>query len=133
MLVVIARLTVDPDHIDEFEALARQLRDATLRTEPGCRRYEYARLPDRGAYVSTMTFDDHDAFLTHQASSHHTEIATVAMRRLIRSIELDFAASLDGAFGPIDGAADHPLHVDEELRAHYAQRYPPLDLGAWGS
>jgi quinol monooxygenase YgiN len=133
VLVVIARLTVDPDRIEEFESLAQQLREATLRSEPGCRRYEYVRVPERGAYLTLMTFDDHDAFLAHQASAHHTAIAGGLMRGLIRSVGLEFGAPVDGAFGPLDGAEPGPIEVDDGLRAHYADRYPLPDFDGWES
>ncbi len=133
MFVVTARLTVDPDRIEAFESLARELWEVTLRSEPGCRRYEYVRLPERGAYITLMTFDDHDAFLTHQASDHHMAIAGGLMREFVRSIELGFGESVDGAFGLIEGAAPGPIDVDETMRAHYAGRYPAPDFGAWES
>lgn len=131
MLVVTARLTVDPDRIDEFEELARQLWSETLRREPGCRRYEYVRLTDRGHYLTLMTFDDHDAFLTHQASAHHTAIAAGPMRELVTGIVLDLGETVDGASGSVDSPGAEPLSVDPALRVHYAVRYPAPDFGAW--
>jgi quinol monooxygenase YgiN len=131
VLVVTARLTVDPDRIDEFELLARQLWEETHRREPGCRRYEYVRLPERGHYLTLMTFDDHDAFLAHQSSVHHTDIAAGPMRALVTSIALEFGATVDGASGTVDGPGSEPLDVDPPLREHYAARYPAPDFGAW--
>lgn len=131
MFVVTARLTVDPDRIDEFEALARQLWEATLRREPGCRRYEYVRLPERGRYLALMTFDDHDAFLSHQASTHHTEIASGPMRQLMMGVALELGTTVEGASGTVDAPGTQPLDVDPALREHYAARYPAPDFGAW--
>lgn len=131
MFVVTARLTVDPDRIDEFEALARQLWEETHRREPGCRRYEYVRLPERGHYLALMTFDDHDAFLAHQASAHHTAIAAGPMRPLVTGIVLEFGAAVEGASGTVDAPGTQPLDVDPALREHYAARYPAPDFGAW--
>jgi quinol monooxygenase YgiN len=133
MFVVIARLAVDLDRIDEFEVLARQLWDATLRHEPGCRRYEYVRLPERGAYLALMTFDDRAAFLVHQASRHHTAIAGGQMRDLVQSMSLEFGEPVAGAFGQPAGAAPGPITVDAELSAYYADRYPAPDFGGWYS
>lgn len=131
MFVVTARLTVDPDRIDEFEALARQLWSETHRREPGCSRYEYVRLAERGHYLALMTFDDHDAFLTHQASAHHTEIAAGPMRPLVTGIVLELGETVEGASGTVDAPGSAPLEVDPALRVHYAVRYPAPDFGAW--
>lgn len=131
MLVVTARLTVDPDRIEEFEELARQLWSETHRREPGCRRYEYVRLPERGHYLTLMTFDDHDAFITHQASAHHMEIAAGPMRELVTGIVLELGETVGGASGTVDDPATEPLDVDPALRDHYAARYPAPEFGAW--
>lgn len=125
MLVVTARITVDPARVDEFDALARELWEATHRLEPGCRRYEYVRLVEPGAYLVSMVFDDHDAFVVHQASDHHTRIASGPMRELVRSIDIVMGEPVAGAFGTIDGAAPGPLTVDAELAERYRTRYPP--------
>lgn len=134
MFVVSARLTVDPDRIDEFERLAHELWTTTHRLEPGCRRYEYLRLPRPGSYLAWMVFDDHDAFLDHQASAHHTDIAAGAMRTLLTDVTLEFGETVDGAFGTID-EGDEPapgsLDVDPSLRAWYADRMPAPDFGDW--
>lgn len=131
MLAVTARIQVDPDRTEEFEALARELWEATHRSEPRCRRYEYARLAERGSYLALMVFDDHDAFLAHQASGHHTRIAAGAMRELTISVDLEFAVPLDGGFGRLDGVAAAETSVDPALVDRYADRYPPPDMSAW--
>ena len=128
MLVVTARITVDPARVDAFDALARELWEATHRLEPGCRRYEYVRLAEPGAYLVSMVFDDHDAFVLHQASDHHTRIASGPMRELMRSIEISMGEPVDGAFGTIVGAAPGPLTVDADLVEHYRTRYPQPDF-----
>jgi quinol monooxygenase YgiN len=134
VLVLTARLSVDPDRTVAFEALARELWEATHRSEHGCRRYEYVRLPEPGAYLVLMMFDDHDAFLAHQASEHHIRIAGGPMRELVRSVEIDFGAPVEGAFGSIDGVEPDTLddlRVDGELVEHYRRRYPPPDFSRW--
>jgi quinol monooxygenase YgiN len=131
VLVVTARLTVDPDRIDEFETHARRLWEETHRREPGCRRYEYVRLPGRGHYLTLMTFDDHAAFLTHQASAHHMEIAAGPMRELVTSIVLELGETVAGAAGTVADPATAPLDVDPALVQHYAARYPAPDFSGW--
>lgn len=133
MLVLHVRITVDPDRIAEFELLARRLWDATHRLEPGCRRYEYVRLETPGEYLALMAFDDYEAFLTHQASEHHTDIAAGAMRAVVREVRIEFGEPVAGAFGVVDGADPQPLHVDPALRDQYAERYPPPDFNRWGT
>jgi quinol monooxygenase YgiN len=131
VLTITARVTVDPERIDEYEALARELWLATHTLEPGCRRYEYVRLAEPGAYLIMMEFDDHDAFITHQASDHHTSIASAAMRPLMRSITLDYGIPVNGAFGATDGAAPASPEIDPNTRAYYNDRYPPPDFSGW--
>lgn len=131
MLALTARVTVDPERVEEFEALARELWESTHRFEPGCRRYEYVRLSEPGVYLSVMVFDDHDAFIAHQASEHHTQIAGGAMRDLVRSVDIEFGLPVAGAFGVPDGAAMAPLEVDPATRDQYLARYPPPDFSGW--
>jgi quinol monooxygenase YgiN len=131
MLFVQARLSVDPDRIEEFESLARELWDATHRLEPRCRRYEYIRLSEPGHYLTNMVFADHDAFVVHQASDHHRAIAGGPMRELIRSLDIAYGRTVAGAFGAPDVPPPGPLLVDEERRALYAARYPPADFTGW--
>ena len=45
----------------------------TWATEPGCRRYEFFRGPERGEYYALLSFDDFQAFLVHQSSDHHED------------------------------------------------------------
>jgi quinol monooxygenase YgiN len=133
VLLLQARITVDPEQVAEFERLACELWEATHRNEPGCRRYEYVRLETPGEYLALMAFDDHEAFLVHQASEHHTTIAAGAMRAMVRQVRIEFGAPVAGAFGVVDGAEPQPLHVDPSLRDHYGERYPPPDFSGWGA
>ena len=131
MLVLTARLTIDPEQVAEFEALAGVLWESTHRLEPGCRRYEYVRLPERGVYLAIMAFDDHDAFLAHQASDHHVRIAGGPMRNMIRSFAIEFGLPVEGAFGTPVGATPTGPYVDPVRRDHYLERYPPPDFSGW--
>lgn len=131
MLVVHARLTVDPGRVAEFEALARELWQATHALEAGCRRYEYMRLPERGRYLTIMLFDGYDAFLAHQASDHHLGIAGGPMRELIRSVDIEFGLPVDGAFGHPDVGQRGPLVIDADTRDYYGNRYPAPDFSGW--
>lgn len=131
MFVLTARVSVDPARVAEFEVLARALWAATHRGEPRCRRYEYVRLTERGHYLTFMAFDDYDAFLAHQASDHHIHIAGGAMRELIRSVEIDFATPVDGAFGDAGHPEPIPVEIDAATLRYYRERYPEPDFGDW--
>ena len=62
---------------------------------------------------------------------HHTRIAGGLMRDLVRSIDIELGAPVDGSFGAVDDADPGPLEVDPDLREHYRTRYPPPDFSGW--
>jgi quinol monooxygenase YgiN len=131
MLAVTAHVHVRPTAIAEFEALAAALWQTSHATEPGLRRYEYLRRADPGSYLVLMLFDDYDAFITHQASDHHADLAG-QMRDLLVSIEVEFGDPIDGAFGDGEGlvpSEQQPV-IDPARRTTYAARYP-LHAPTW--
>lgn len=134
VLALTGFITVAPGRDTEFEALAERLWAETHAREPGVHRYEYLRREQPGTYLVSMLFDDHDAFIAHQASAHHLDLAG-QMRDLIVDLRLEYGVPLDGAFGRPDvgagagePATDEP---DAELRARYAERYPAPDVAWW--
>lgn len=56
-----------------YEDMQAVLYRDTWATEPGCRRYEFYRGPERGEYYALLSFDDYQAFLIHQSSDHHED------------------------------------------------------------
>ena len=100
--------------------------------EPGVHRYEYLRREHPGTYLVAMLFDDHDAFIAHQASAHHLDLAS-QMRELIVELRLEYGMPLDGASGRLDAPSAGPATAepDAELRARYAERYPAPDVAWW--
>jgi hypothetical protein len=78
-----------------------------------------------------MVFDDHEAFITHQASEHHLTLAG-AMRPFIRGLVLDYGRPVAGAFGDTNGArpVDVP-DIEADRRRSYAERYSEPDFGRW--
>jgi quinol monooxygenase YgiN len=142
MVVVVAHITVIAGCEAAFERAAAQLAAASLEHEPGLRRYEYVRLAERAQYQATLAFEDYDAFIEHQASSHHHVIAG-AMRELIAELRLERVDPVAGcsalartpspeyravpdASGPIDEAAVRAR------RDHYRLRYPMHRAAWWG-
>jgi quinol monooxygenase YgiN len=133
MFVLHALVTIVPGGEAAYEALARQLIVATLRAEPGVRRYEYFRLTEPRQYLTVLSFDDHAAFIEHQASEHHVAL-TNAMKPLMEHISLE---RLD----PIEaGATDDPgviatvgADVLDERRQRYSARYPFPSPGWWST
>jgi quinol monooxygenase YgiN len=136
MLSLTGFITVATGREAEFEALARRLWAETHAREPGVHRYEYMLREQPGTYVVSMLFDDHDAFIAHQASDHHLDLAG-QMRNLIVGLQLEYGVPLDGAFGRPDARAGDPV-IDEpddepsdDVRARYAARYPAPDVAWW--
>ena len=134
MFVVLAFVDVQPERVVEFEALAAQLWSASHALEPGLRRYEYARREAPGSYLVAMTFDDYEAFITHQASDHHVELAG-AMRDMFVRLEIEYADPVTGAFGVPEpdtaDAGDWELSVPRARRPDYERRYPRPDAPWW--
>lgn len=100
MATLLAHITVRPGTEQRFEALARTLYERTHADETGVLRYEYWRGADERSYYSLLSFVDHRAFVTHQASDHH-ESASPSIGEMVERIRLEW---LD----PISGAADLP-------------------------
>ncbi len=131
MIELRANISTVPGTEAAFEALARRLAVETLRLEPGAQRSEYVRHAEPGRYQVSMVFDDHDAFIEHQASQHHVVLAG-AMKEMIAEISVE---RVDRIVGASDGDGALPPVSEAELderRAHYRDRYP-LPAAAWWS
>jgi quinol monooxygenase YgiN len=124
MFVLHAHITIVPGAEAAFEDLAQRLTVATLQSEAGVRRYQYFRLSSPRHYLTVLAFDDHEAFIEHQASEHH-EVLAGAMTTMIESISLERvdplpieASAEPGSLDPVDSA------VLEARRVRYRNRYP---------
>jgi quinol monooxygenase YgiN len=133
MFVLHAHITIVPGAETAFEALAQRLTVATLRSEAGVRRYEYFRLATPRHYLTVLAFDDHEAFIEHQASEHH-EVLAGAMTAMIESISLDRVDPL-----PVEPSAE-PGSLDsvepavlEARRVRYRTRYPFPGADWWSA
>lgn len=70
-LVIIAEFDVKPGAMDAFLAAAREDAQASLRDEPGCRRFDVLT-PDGGGdkVVLYEIYDDDAAFAAHMETPH---------------------------------------------------------------
>lgn len=100
MATLLVHIHVKRDHEQEFEEIARRLHHATHAGDPGVLRYEYWRGADRGLYYSLLSFEDFDAFLTHQLSDHHEQESS-RIGEICEALKLEW---LD----PVPGAASAP-------------------------
>jgi quinol monooxygenase YgiN len=133
MIVLHANITVVAGGEAAFEALARRLIVATLRAEPGVRRYEYFRLAEPRHYLTVLAFDGHEAFIEHQASEHHVAL-TNEMRDLFEDISLERVDPVDVTAADDPGAlASVGADVLEQRRVRYRARYPFPAADWWGT
>jgi quinol monooxygenase YgiN len=114
---ILAHIQIHPGKEAEFEALASELFEGTVR-ESRKRHYEYWRSAEPGLYYCLLAFDDFHAFLAHQTSEHH-EKASPQLGEFIEKIRLEWV-------DPVQGASELPptemqaLPPDaDELTARY--------------
>ena len=87
-LVIIAEFDVKPGAMDAFLAAAREDAQASLRDEPGCRRFDVLT-PDGGGdkVVLYEIYDDDAAFAAHMETPHfaafHDAIADLEESRRV--------------------------------------------------
>lgn len=96
MMTFIARMQVKPGKEAEFENLARQLTDQVRAHEPGCKAYEFFRLPDteRG-YAVFESFVDEAAEEAHRDTPHFHELAPPLIECLDGDYVREFLDHLD--------------------------------------
>ena len=73
MATLLSYIKVKAGKETAYEDMQAVLYQDTWSNEPGCRRYEFFRGPDRGEYYALLSFDDFQAFLVHQSSDHHED------------------------------------------------------------
>jgi quinol monooxygenase YgiN len=129
-LGVLATVVVREGRTADFEALARQIWEATHAHETGVQRYEYSRAEADRTYYVSMLFDDYEAFLVHQASPHHTDLAG-QMRDIYERIDLQFTQPVQGGFGVPEPRTPRGVSISEELQAKYRDRYPEPHPSWW--
>jgi len=130
MATLLAHITVRPGAEADFESIARTLYERTHATESGVRHYEYWRGSEPRTYYTLLAFDDHRAFVAHQASDHH-EAASPQLGPVIERIRLEWVDPIDGA-SPLEPTEMQPAPVDaDDLTADYTERYAARIADWW--
>ncbi|MGI9604008.1 MAG: putative quinol monooxygenase [Acidimicrobiales bacterium] len=115
MATILAHIQVHPGAEARFEAIAARLYEATHEQETGVGQYQYWRGRRPGFYYALLAFDDHRAFIAHQASAHH-EAATPELGEVIAEMRLEWVDPVPGAspLGPTTHQAA-PAGADDDL------------------
>ena len=132
MATLLAHITVRPGAEAEFEAVARTLHERTHATETGVRHYEYWRGGEPRTYYTLLAFDDHRAFIAHQASDHH-EAASPVLRELIESIRLEWVHPVPGASALPPTRMQDALPDANGLVVAYTDLFAALAAEWWGT
>lgn len=132
MATILAHLRVRAGEEARFEAIARRLHAATHADETGVRHYEYWRGSEPGSYYTLLSFDDFQAFITHQTSEHH-EQASPELGAVLESVRLEWV-------DPVAGASDLPPTEHQpaadgaaELAVRYTDRYAASVADWWSA
>lgn len=96
MMTFIARMQVKPGKETQFEDLARQLTAKVHAEEPGCKAYEFFRLPgtERG-YAVFESFVDEAAEEAHRDTPHFHQLAPPLIECLDGEYVREFLDHLD--------------------------------------
>jgi autoinducer 2-degrading protein len=71
MTSLIVTLEADPDKLDDFTRYLTEAAEAARTQEPGCRRFEVARLTDRpNVFTLAELYDDDAALIAHRLTPH---------------------------------------------------------------
>ncbi len=132
MATILAHITVRDGKQDSFEALARELYAATHTREVGVLSYQYWRGAEPRTYYTMLAFENYNAFLEHQTSDHHDDVA-LGLRDAIEHMTLEWVDPIDGASplpetqhqDPPDGVSDEVLAVAKAYAAVIADWWPP--------
>lgn len=81
MLVVLVKVTVEPDALAEFEPAILENAAASVANEPGCLRFDVnQREDDPTEWMFYEAYQDAAAFEAHRASAHYRKYAAIADR-----------------------------------------------------
>ena len=71
LVVMLVELDLDPARMDEFKAAAKEIGEASVRTEPGCRQYNVVFEKDNPARARLFeVYDSADALKAHVETAH---------------------------------------------------------------
>ena len=132
MATILAHITVKPGSEERFEAIAKELYNATHRLETDVIRYEYWRGADPSTYYTLLSFTDFNAFIAHQVSDHH-ESASPNIGEVVAGLRLEWVDPIAGA-SPLPSTESAELPADAtELFLSYHERYAAQVAQWWGS
>jgi len=132
MATILAHITIRAGHEAAFEALAREMYASTHEREDAVLHYQYWRGAEPRSYYTLLAFDDHRAFIAHQASDHH-EDATERLRAAIETIRLEWVDPIDGA-SPLPPTNDQSAAVAaSDLERTYHETYPAMVAHWWSA
>jgi len=130
MATILAHITVKPGTEADFEALAKELYDASHAHEDNVLRYEYWRGATERTYYTLLSFPDHRAFIVHQTSDHH-ESASPRLGKVIEAIRLEWVDPIaDSSALPPTNHQDAPADADE-LTQTYTGSYAAQVADWW--
>ncbi len=129
MATILAHIHVHAGREHDFEELVREIFSATHANETSVRHYEYWRGQEPGLYYCLLAFEDHPAFIHHQASDHH-EAASPRFGDLIERMRLEWVDPVGGA-SPLRPSAPGALPAGaSELEQRMARLFP-VEVAEW--
>lgn len=128
MATFLAKIKIYEGKEAEFEDVARMMYEATHRTEPKCRRYEYWRGAEPRTYYCLESFDDFVGFMEHQTSDHHE---APDFGSLLETIELEWVDPIQGAADLVPTEAQEIPADAPELMHRYAATHPAVVQAWW--
>ncbi len=132
MATILVHITIREGYEAEFEAIAKDLHQASHAVEKGLLRYEYWRGSEPSSYYTLLSFVDFSAFIAHQTSEHH-ETASPLLGPMVKSLRLEWVDPVGQASDlPATNAQDLSAASDELTRV-YAGRFAANVAPWWGS
>lgn len=131
MASFLAHIKVRPGTESDFEAVARHLHQRTHahEHEDNVVRYEYWRGQETGTFYTLASFRDADAFIDHQVSQHHVELAPEIMG-MVEEFRLEWIEPIDGLAPAPRTEPTNSVSSYDELRNSYHDRFP-IHVGQW--
>ena len=129
MATCLVHMRVKDGQAAAFEAIARDLYEASTGKEPGLRRYEYWRGREPNSYYCLESFDDYAGFIAHEIAPHHEAVGEPIMA-MIEAFDLEWIDPVAGA-APLDPTCEQALAADSGDRARFYADMFPLTLAAW--
>lgn len=122
MVAILAHIKIKPDHVDQFEAIERELAADTHRNEKSCLMYECFRAEAPNKYYVLLAFRDEASFFEHQTSEWH-ERHTKALYECFDDVRLEFIDPFAGGGLPLTLQQEHFV-PDSELARKYREEFP---------